>query len=522
MAITSFTIGGVEVNPLFDHFDVRETEGNVSTLACGIVSSADDELSFSVREPIIVEEDGARIFAGRITQALVSGYGGPNIYELPGDVPLVLWTLTAEDYTRIAEKVYVTETVAAGTTLKTFLTTIAGYMSSHGVTVHASQVNGPALPDLEYTRTRAADILQKLSDATNYLWRIDYDKKLRMWLPGELVAPFDVSESDSPARWTDDVEVETILGDEFANRVTVVVGPINAENRVETFVGDGVTSTFDLTYQLTSFPYGLIHRFESDGVTVDGGETFGLVGTSPAQWTYDPSTNQITRDAGVTDGTKVYKLTFNGYLYLTGVAEDAADILANGLEAHEEQRDDLLTQADVDAMAAEILAQRLLAAEQIARYNTRYPASTLRAGQEQTITAPARGASGAYIISDLEVRAETPVTDDYVDAGLGFIRKVTAKKNPKVGKFQHTYEDWLKVGRGGNAAVAATPIAVGTGPAPPITSVQFHAASGAFGGNEEFHYYDGTGSVVCGPGSEITAASHEGCAIFGPNNFITD
>jgi hypothetical protein len=314
-----------------------------------------------------------------------------------------------------------------------------------------------------------------------------------------------VSESDDPAKWTDDVETETILGDEFANRVTVVVGPLTAENRVETFVGDGVTSAFTLTYQLTSFPFGLIHRFESDGVTEDGGETFHLVGTPSIQWQYDPATNQIAKLDGPTDATKVYKLTFNGTLFLTATAEDAADIAANGLETHEEKRDDLLYQTDVDALAVELLAQKLTAAEQIARYSTRYPASTLRAGQEQTITAPARGASGDYIISDLEVRAETPVTADYVAAGLGFLRRVTAKKNPKVGKFQHTYEDWLKVGRGGGAMAPLTPpvAASGGGAAPPVTSVQFNRA-GNFGGSIGFTFLESTQSVLIGVGHTVT------------------
>lgn len=521
MAITSFTIGGVQVNPLFDHFDVRETEGNVSTLACGIVSDVDPPLSFSVRQPIIVEEDGARIFAGWITQARVNGYGGPNLYDSVTDAPQIIWTLTAEDYTRIAEKTYITETVAAGTTLEDFLTTLVGYLSSHGVTLHGSQVTGPALPAMEFTRARLSEVLQKLSDATNYLWRIDYDKTLRMWLPGDLAAPFNVDESDGPAKWTDDVEVETILGDEFANRVTVVVGPIPQDNRVEVFTGDGVTSTFTLTYQLTSFPYGLIHVFESDGVTPAGGETFGVVGTSPVQWEYDPATNQITRTAGPTDATKVYKLTFNGYLYLIGTAEDAADILANGLIEHEEQRNDLLTQADVDTLAADILAQRLLAGEQIVRYSTRYPASTLRAGQEQTITAPSRGASGEYIISDMEVRAETPVTALYDAAGLGFIRRVTAKKNPKVGKFQHTYEDWLKVGRGGGISTGGG-VAVALGPSPPDESVQSNQ-SGVFYGKASFIFRAAENSVICGGGgSFITALDYESCQVFGYNGGIED
>jgi nitrogenase subunit NifH len=59
------------------------------------------------------------------------------------------------------------------------------------------------------------------------------------------------------------------------------------------------------------------------------------------------------------------------------------------------------------------------------------------------------------------------------------------------------------------------------GPGEPFTSVQFNR-SGAFGGDANFIYYDGTGSVSCGPGSEITAASHQGCAIFGKNCAITD
>ena len=68
---------------------------------------------------------------------------------------------------------------------------------------------------------------------------MEYDEQLRMWLPGELVAPFDIDEYDTPARWTGDVETEQILGDNYANRVTVISDPKEEQFHEEGMVGDG-------------------------------------------------------------------------------------------------------------------------------------------------------------------------------------------------------------------------------------------------------------------------------------------
>jgi hypothetical protein len=521
MPLTSFTIGGAEFNPLVENFEIRETSGAVSTLTCEVVSVGSPILRPKKFQTVIVAEDGVRVFAGHITQTRERGHGGPNLYSEFG-APEIVTTITAEDYNRYAERVHITETVAEGTSLEAFLIIVVTYLAPLGVTLHGSQVTGPSLPAMDFVRKRALDVLTALSDATGYTWRIDYDKKLRMWAPGDLPAPFDVDEFDNPPRWTGDVEVEEILGDEYANRVIVTVGPITEENRVEAFTGDGVTDTFTLNYQLTSFPYGLIHVFELDGITPAGGETFGVVGTSPTQWEYDSVTNSITRTAGVTDATKVYKLTFNGFLFLEAMAEDAGEIAANGLyEYIPPPNNDLTDQASADAFAAAILAERLLSGDQIVWYETRFTAPSLRAGQEQNLTATARDVFGSYLIADMRVRAETPVTAEYATSDLGLIRAVRAKKHQLLaGKWQHTYRDWLERGGGGGVSVGAGP-AAGAGPAPPDKSVQFNR-NGSFGGDASFTYYEDTNSVVMGLDSSITAENPESCQVWGNDCHIAD
>lgn len=522
MPITSFTIGGVEVDPLLENFEIRETTGNVSTLTCDVESLGSPVQRFSVHDPIVVQEDGVTIFAGTLTQTREQGAGGPNLYDPESGAPQIVTTVTAEDYTRIAERVYVTMTVAAGTLLKAALTSLVDdYLDQFGVTLDASQVNGPALPAMTFTRVLAKDVLKAFSDATNYLWRIDYDKPLRMWAEGDLTAPFDIDEFDDPPSWTGDVEVEQILGDTYANRVTVVVDPVRDENHVETFPGDGVTSTFQLQYTLTKSP-GIIHIYQLDGVTPAGGETFGIPPASPIQWSYDPVTNQITRTIGPTDASKIYSLTFDGTFQAIATAEDAGEIAANGLYEYVESRNDITSTAAAQALADALLAQRLTAGEQNASYDTRRSAPTIRAGQQQTIEATARGLSGTYIITDLQISAETPANDDFAAVDLGLIRHVTVKRD-RTSKWQDTFHDWLSDQSGSgvsNTIGTGVPASIGAGP--PIKAVQFNR-DGSLGGDGDFTYDEATNSIAMGGGgTNITAANPESCGAFGYDCHVAD
>lgn len=528
MPITSFMIAGVEVDPQLDSFEVRATTGEVSTLVCDVESLGSPVVRFALRDVVSVEEDGVTIFAGRITQLRERGFAGaPNLYDADSGAEQIVTSITAEDYSRVLEKVYVTETVAAGTLLKTFLTTlITDAFGTLGITLDSSQVDGPALADMTFDDASGAEVLRALEDATGYMSGLDYDKQLRMWAPGELSAPFNISEYDDPIRWTDDVEVENILGDEYANKV-IVVGPVIEEyGRTETWTGDGVTTEFELVY--TPFAYRVVQV----GTSPPSYQTVtdpSLEGTGAAMWVYDPTTNTIRRDLskfpdlGI-PGVGEY-IGFNIDGRFQPYAEsgppsgtDPEDVITIKIES-----DNIRDQVSAQALADSLLEEHLNAGEQKVIYKTRYTAPSIRVGQEQTIAATPRQLSGSYIITDLYIRAEVPVTSDFAATDLGFIRTVHATKtNPSTGKFQPTYRDWLKDTKGAGGA-QSTSSGIGGGPAPPIRSVQFNRDNIAFGGDASFIYYDDENSVVCGGnGSSITAALFESCQVFGSNCHITD
>jgi hypothetical protein len=498
MAITSFTVDAVEVRPIVESFEVRETAGGVSTLSCDVISLGSPVLRPAIFSTVVVVESGNTIFAGTITQARErsAGTSGPAI-DRSGN-PLIVTTITAEDYNRLADRVSATETVTAGTLLKAFLTTlVTNYLTTFSVTLDGSQVNGPALPAMSFDIARLSEVLQALADATGYLWRIDYDKKLRMWSPGDLTAPFNVNQSDSPRKWIGDVEVETILGDNYANRVIVVGDPISVVGHTETFTGDGVHDSVTLEYTLTK-GYGY--------VTYDG--IFQTLrypdGADPASWTFDFSDNTLTRSAGPIGSGKILSITFDGTFSPRATAEDAGAIAAHGLYEHIERRSDITTTAAAQAIADALLAQLLDSGEQTVTYSTRIVASTLRAGQLQNIIAPARNVSADFIIRDLEIRAER---DPMVTNGK-LLRKVTAKQQQVLaGKWQQTYHDWLKVGSGGTTTTVGTAGPASSGPAPPITSVQFNRGGG-FGGDSGFTYDEDSATAMVGPGHTPNGAAN--------------
>jgi hypothetical protein len=238
---------------------------------------------------------------------------------------------------------------------------------------------------MSFDLSRASEVLQALADATGYLWRIDYDKKLRMWLPGRPGGAVRHRPVRRPApKWVGDVEVETILGDNYANRVTVICAPVEEEAHVETFTGDGSTSVFSLEWTL------LAHRgYVTDDLAADAGR-------QP-----DPDDDRLPRDgvlhvrpdrehaharAGPLPLGQIASITFKGTFSATAVAEDAGEIAAHGLYEHVERRSDITTAAAAQDLADAILAQLLNSGEQVISYETRYAAPTLRAGQQQTVT----------------------------------------------------------------------------------------------------------------------------------------
>ena len=160
---------------------------------------------------------GRRVFGGAITSPTERGSGGFPI------APIVT-KIEAQDFNALVDRRYITASIPIGT-LKAALLVVEPYLTTYGVSLDPAQVNGPTLPALEYSRSKAADVMMELATLSGYLWEIDYDKILRMRAPGTISAPFNLAAGDGNTMG--DITVtpsRRAAGTVYANRVIVAAG----------------------------------------------------------------------------------------------------------------------------------------------------------------------------------------------------------------------------------------------------------------------------------------------------------
>lgn len=452
---------------------------------------------------VIIEEDGDRIFAGLIDAPHEAALAGP---KRPG----IRTSVTAVDFQVYAERKYFIGTIAAGT-LKSQLITLVAELSGYGVTLHASQVDGPSMPALVYDkRTRidtvANQIMTLTADAGQpFVWEIDYFKVFRAYQPSTTPAPFDLVDNDLP-EVIGDIEVDTRRSDQYANRIYLEVAPKTQIEREETFT-EGVDA-YPYVPQYSPFKtYGYITHegiFETLRIPPD---------PDAASWTWDPTTGELTRDAGAPGAGEVTIFKFDGTFSGTWTADAGAD--------PEDLVEQVITLSSIpnettgQAFADAELAKRN-ALIQTVKYTTWEQGIAI--GQQQTINVSSRNVNGTAVIVDVVTRDLVHVLERTVTAVID-----TGQTNLDRSAWTD-YERWYgdESGGAGTVTTVGTGFTGGGGPGPPDTSVQFNNG-GAFGGDADFTYNKDTNSLVCGGGgSSITAADHESCQVFGYNCHITD
>jgi hypothetical protein len=345
-----------------------------------------------------------------------------------------------------------------------------------------------------------SDILQdtlKLTanDGNPYVVRMSPTKVLSAFQPSTEAAPFNIPTAANPI--IGDIEVEE-AGDRYANRVIVKVASQVEQGRTESFDGDGSTSTFTLTYTPTS-TRGYV---TNDGVYETLTDTTALAaGGDPATWTYDVENNTITRNGGApASGTDNISMVFDGVYNGLGDASDASWATApwERIITLEKVPDDTTAQEFATARLAEFLVR-----PKTITYKTRNGAG-LKVGQSQHITFALRNLNTDVIITEIVAR-------DYGENALKLLRQVTAVTGVHVPENRwDTYKTWASdmVGEGGAQNITAgSGIPGQSGPAPPVTSVQFNDNQ-RFGGNAAFTFDKGNTSVYIGTGHSAIGAAN--------------
>ncbi len=222
-ALGPYIIGGVDrlIDP---GWEIHRASNYRTALRCSLLDedgssrpSLDDEVLITFPD----DTDGGAgfplLFGGGASTARVEFAGLIESLEEQGlqDVELpIVTTIQAVDYTALAERRYVSETIPAGT-LKSHLDVIVAYLP--GVTLDPAQVDGPAIEAQQWDRVQAKEVLDALATlAGGYVWHITDDKVLRMFQPGTIAAPFNIDATTAIANMR-----VTPTREGYANRIIV-------------------------------------------------------------------------------------------------------------------------------------------------------------------------------------------------------------------------------------------------------------------------------------------------------------
>jgi hypothetical protein len=511
MAFT-LTIGAVSHQVQIDSLNINESLAGFGTLA-GTFITPDGAFQEALDEELVLERDSDVMFRGFVRRSKLRGADGPG--GDGGDATAL--EVLADDYSALLFQNIVTATIAAGTNVKTALIALVAEVDEIDVAV--GQVNGPALPQLVFTRAKVRDAIDEVVRHANaasgpgWFLKTTPDQEVEIVAPNAYNAPWNLIQGEGSE--CGDLEVEDERGDDYANQVTVEGGTVNQIERVEDFPGDGLTTVFQLEYR----PYRHYGYVSNSGT--GNNETLGPVGDPDLPfWEIDMATGVLTKaQGGAPANGSTISIKFDGTHDIVGFAEDVgAQAPPTGVRPVTEQVDGLSTTAEANA-AAEALLLEYSASQKKATYPTRRDG--LRPGMKQTITAAKRGASGSWFVTDMITTYDGAVIND------GLVCQVTAAKSNVVrGNFRSTYRRWDELGAGAAAPAPAAAVSPGAGsssagPGSPNRSVQFNRA-GVFGGDQHFRYFEDENSLVMGEDCEITAALFESAFAGGVNCQIED
>jgi hypothetical protein len=307
-----------------------------------------------------------------------------------------------------ARRVLVNRTFAAGT-LKVLLTSLcaapSGELYRAGVTLSASQANGPTLGAVTASWQTALDLLNYLTTLTGYVWYIDASNVLRMWGVGDLSSGVTVSRANGnfiSATW----ERKRAA---YRNRQYIDYGPAGTQVDVTqswTANGADVSWSTTLGQPVVDPPPGYCTL---DGVycTVGPGASFTWsvtngVGTLAIGTASVPTTGQIL------------SITFRAQYPFTTSQENAGEISSKGPWEMQETKAEILTLAEANTYAAALVASSIARPKLPVVVTT----SAVPPGYTVTVDLPEIGLSAVLCLA-------TTVDVEYVDSDAGTIQWYT-------------------------------------------------------------------------------------------------
>lgn len=271
-------------------------------------------------------------------------------------------------------------------------------LAGEGITTTYVQT-GPTIEKAIFNYNTAEEAFNNLAEISGYVWWIDYNKVLHFCTRDTNAAPFALTSSSANFR---KLKV-TRTREDYRNKQYVRAGYDLTDSRVEAFKGDGTNKTF-----VASLPIGKAPTL----VTVAGAsKTIGIRGLDTGKDFYwSKGDRELTQDDGaaaVGAGVAV-ALTYQGMFPILLAATSESQVAAmkaveGGTGVYESIRDE--PNIDTEAMAtqdADALLRKYARIPKIIAFET--DTDGLAAGQLITVTIPAHGLAGSFLIESVQAR----------------------------------------------------------------------------------------------------------------------
>ncbi|MER0170347.1 MAG: hypothetical protein DU489_07035 [Nitrosomonas sp.] len=197
----------------------------------------------TVGEEVSVVRNSTTIFGGVITR----------ITETIEASTIITYHVECVDYSQYLKRHLVTERYENMTIADIVADLVANYTTAGDSITSTSTTSTLTIESISFNRLNVADCLQKLADAINYVWYIDYDKDIHFFAKNDELAPFSLTDTSNNYIYNSLEIIDDLT--QIKNKVLVQGGEIvSTGTRTEELSGDGTNDMFRLANKFSSKP----------------------------------------------------------------------------------------------------------------------------------------------------------------------------------------------------------------------------------------------------------------------------
>lgn len=295
---------------IFDSLSIDDEVNSRNTASFSLVKPLTSSFDAKIGEKVEIKYDSGTgdtmiLFAGTVENVQRKKVYNDDVIFLDVD---------AVDFNWLADKRVVAADYReqyAGDIVRDLLT---NFLEPEGVSAGTIE-DGPFIEQVIFNFSSLAAALDELADLVGFVWKIDYNKILNFTAFASTQAPIDLNELDNETRYRNLRSNKS--RSQYRNRQYVRGGEDTTNLRTETFVGDGASKSYTLSFKVAEKP---------TDISVNGSPvSLGIRGLEDdADYYWSANEKEITQDSAGTPLTAsdTLSVSYRGKFPIVIVASD--------------------------------------------------------------------------------------------------------------------------------------------------------------------------------------------------------